>query len=145
HLDFVAAIDRAGRTLFLVDAQHVAKIGRTVTENGEILAHALLQQAEHQRFGKRRLDDFRYAAGSDGRLHTAGFGDGAGARPHVAAAVAFRAARQHHVISSPAPSRLSGWDSIARCRTSARSRDARARALPWSAPCRRAWRAWRRS
>ncbi len=50
HLDLVAAIEGAGDALFFIDAQHVAEIGRAVTEDREIFRDALLQQAEHQRF-----------------------------------------------------------------------------------------------
>ena len=62
HLHFVAAIDGAGYAFFLVDAQHFAEIGRAVAEDGEILAHALLEQTEHQRFGQRAFDQLRQSA-----------------------------------------------------------------------------------
>ena len=42
HRDLVAEVERAGDPLFLVDAQHVAEIGRAVSEDREIFAHALL-------------------------------------------------------------------------------------------------------
>ena len=65
HLDFIAAIDGAGCALLLIEAQHIAEIGRAVTEDGEVFAHALPQQAQHQCFRQRALDELRQT-GSQG-------------------------------------------------------------------------------
>jgi hypothetical protein len=50
HLDLIAAIDRSGCALFLINAQHIAEIGRAVTEYREVLANALLEQSQDQGF-----------------------------------------------------------------------------------------------
>jgi hypothetical protein len=64
HLDLVAEIEGAGDALFLVDAQHIAEIGRTVAEDREIFADALLEEAEHEGFRQRGSDKLRQRAAS---------------------------------------------------------------------------------
>jgi len=83
HLHLVAAIDGAGGALLLVDAQHIAEIGRAVAEDREIFAHAPLEQAEHQRFRQRARDQLAHAALGERLLHAAGFGDRARVRASV--------------------------------------------------------------
>ena len=46
----LTSVPGAGDTFLVIDAQHFAEIGRAMAEDRQILAHALLQQAEHQRF-----------------------------------------------------------------------------------------------
>ena len=55
HLDFVATIDRLGHTFFVIDPQHVADVGRTMTEDGKECGHLLLQEPQNQGFRKRDL------------------------------------------------------------------------------------------
>jgi hypothetical protein len=82
HFNFVSAIDRPGGALFLVNAQHIAEIGRAVTENGEVLAYALLQQAEHQCFRQRALDELGQTHGQC-LLKAVRLGDRTCARTHA--------------------------------------------------------------
>ena len=78
HLHFVATIDGPCRAFFFIDAQDIAEIGRAVTEDRKILAHALFQQTEDERFRKRHLGQLGQAL-LKRLLDTAGFGDRASA------------------------------------------------------------------
>ncbi len=55
HLNFVATIDRLGHTFFVIDPQHVADVGGTMTEDGKECSHLLLQEPQNQGFRKRDL------------------------------------------------------------------------------------------
>ena len=99
HLDFVAAIDRAGRALLLIDAQDIAEIGRAMAEYGEIFSDPLLQQAKHQRFRQRSLDHFWHGALGQRFRDAAGVADGAGTRAHLAVVIVVES-RQHFSWSS---------------------------------------------
>ena len=98
HFDLVAAVDRAGNALFLVNAQHIAEIGRAVAENSEVFANALLQQTEHQRFRQRDLNQL-WQALVQGLLQASGSPDGAGPSPHVRQWIG-RLGVKHHALPS---------------------------------------------
>ena len=98
HFDFVAAVDRPRSALFLIDAQHIAEIGRAVSENCKVLAHALLQQAEHKRFGQRDFGQLLQAL-VQGLLQASGSVDGAGSRAHVRQWIG-RLRVKHHAFPS---------------------------------------------
>ena len=85
---------------FLVDAQHIAEISRSVAEDREVFAHALLEQAEHQRFRQRALDQLRQALGQR-RLQTAGPADRARTITHLRFRIAV-GAREHQFVFSAA-------------------------------------------
>ena len=77
HLDLVAAIEGLRDALLVVDAQYLAEIGRAVAEDGEVFAHALLQQAEDEGLGQGRLDQLRQSARLERLREAAGSADGA--------------------------------------------------------------------
>ena len=104
HFHFVPAIDGAGRTLFLINAQDIAEIGRSVPKDREVFAHALPEQAQHKRFRQR-------AFGESGQtlrqrlLHPAGFGDRTSTFTRLLFGVAVRA-REHQLVFSAAALRI---------------------------------------
>ena len=71
HRHFVAAIERASDTLLFIDAQNLAKIGRAVAEYGEIFFDTLLEQAEHDALGQRRVDQLRNRTLVEGCIESA--------------------------------------------------------------------------
>src|SRR5690606_12348729 len=68
---------------FLVDSQNLAEIGRPVAEYGEVLSHALFQQAENQAFRQAHRNDLLQPAGPHGVVETARLADCAGAITHL--------------------------------------------------------------
>jgi hypothetical protein len=77
HLDFVAAVDGLRHALGVVDAQHLAEIGRAVAEDGEIFSHALLQEPKDESFGQARLHGLGQSARGERLGDTARVADGA--------------------------------------------------------------------
>ena len=80
HLDLVAEVVYLCHASLGVNAKHLAEVCRTVAENGEILADALLEQAQHQRLGEGDVELLRQCAGGHCLPQTAGMCDGIGTR-----------------------------------------------------------------
>ena len=100
HLHLIAAIDCAGRSFLLVDAQHIAEISRSVAEDREVFAHALPEQAEHERLRQRTLNELRQTFGQR-RFETAGLADRACTLARLPIGIAV-GARKHQLVFSAA-------------------------------------------
>jgi len=61
HLHLVPEIEGPRDAGILVDAQDFAKIRRSVTEYGQVLAHSLLQEAKNKCFGQAQFQRGRQA------------------------------------------------------------------------------------
>ena len=62
HGHFVAKLPGAGHAGLLVDPERLCERGVAVAEDRKVLAHALLQQAQHKRLDQRHGDDLRERA-----------------------------------------------------------------------------------
>ena len=59
--DLAAYSENPDQPGFLVDAQHLAQLGRAMPEDAEENLHILLQQTQHQRFGEAETEPTRQA------------------------------------------------------------------------------------
>ena len=62
----------AGR---LVDTQHLREVRGAVPEDGQVLPHALFEEAENQSLGQRRVDGVGERAATQRRFEPARLGD----------------------------------------------------------------------
>jgi len=86
--------------LLLIDAQHIAEIGRAMTEDREVLANALLEQSQDQGFRQGAFGKLRHPF-CESCLDAARSGDGASARAHVRKRVGFLGVKHHAAFMKP--------------------------------------------
>src|SRR5262249_52195822 len=145
HLHFIAAIDGSSRALFIIDAEDIAEIGRTMPEDRKILAYTLFQQTQHESFRKRHLGKFGKAL-LERMLDAAGFGDRASTLARLQGRIR-RPSVEHRSVSSRWLFRqlLSGWGPSVGYPTQPSCADSPVHARTSEAPCRQAFQACRLS